>query len=76
MKSSKLLYIHRSPSVVLKVAQAGNGFWTLFVGDMRADYFEDERDAVKCALEKRTGFAEWDETSFACPAELDDWERI
>ena len=76
MKRSQQIFLFRSPGPTLKICQAGNGYWRLFVDDLGSDYFEDEREAAICAAEKRTGFNEWDQTSFTCPTELNEWGRI
>ena len=74
--SANPIFLFRSPGPNLKICQSGNNNWRLFVGDLGGDYFEDMRDAAICAAEKQTGFREWDETSFRCPAELTEWEKI
>ena len=76
MKSLSPIFLFRSPGPVLKIEAAGNGYWRLFVGPHGGDYFTDERDAAQAAFEKRSGFPDWDDTGFACPSELEKWQRI
>ena len=76
MKQPPPVYLFRSEGPILKIAQAGNGYWRLFVGEFGGDVFDDCQKAAVAAAEKRSGFAEWDEKPHQCPANLEDWERI
>ncbi|WP_371225545.1 hypothetical protein [Roseovarius sp. 2305UL8-3] len=75
-KPAKPIYLYRNTGPTLKIADAGNGYWRLSVGEWGGDFFEDERDAVDAAVKKRSGFAEWDDISETCPSDLTKWERI
>ena len=76
MPSSPPRYSFRSKGPVLKIEKINHAYWRLFVGEFGGDYFEDEREAAEAAAGKLSGFTEWDESPYACPSDIDSWERV